>query len=70
MKLKIVHYDKISRQVQTDDGRLAGLILQLTNERWGAYDLDGKKLTRLTYKRPIDVLDAHFDDFLALIEEI
>lgn len=41
------------------DGEIIGLVLRLANDRWGAYDIDERRLSPRSYDKPKAALAAY-----------
>lgn len=54
-------YGNASFQI-VDHGVVVGLILQTSEARWGVYDLDRNRISRLSFEAPERAV-AHFEAF-------
>ena len=57
MTVKLERYDKNCQRLLVN-GEIIGFALQLSDGRWGLFDPDDKRLTKLAFRTPRDVAAA------------
>ena len=57
MTVKLERYDKNCQRLLVN-GEIVGFALQLADGRWGLFDSDDNRLTKLAFRTPQDVAAA------------
>jgi len=56
MKLKTERFNKDAYRI-TKDGEIVAFALRMSNDKWGAFDANERRITGRTFEKPKDVRD-------------